>query len=507
MKKTVSVNIKGLNFLIEEDAYESLQNYLDRLEAKLSNEKGGKDIIEDIELRIAELCSLRLNDKKQVIELSDIEEILSTLGDPSLFVDESEESGEYQSQNASAKSEKRLFRDTDNEMIGGICAGIANYTNVDIVIIRAIFVGFFFMGFGFPLYIVLWIITPKANTTIDKLRMQGKPITVESVKEEIEMAADRISKGSKKFAQRVKKDGTMQENFRSIGRLFSLVFGLGLISMGLVFLITFLIFIIGGFQFIPVQSEAGFLSMTQFAELVVDSGSDITWGWIGLLTLSLSSILFLLLAGFKLVFRIHNFWSKLSLISLFISGVIGMCICIVVGFRVGREMASEAELEKELASVSATELVIETMVPETIKTNSYAIKSKGKYGLVSIEDDRIVESGIKVRYKISSDSLFHIYLNKTAHSFSHDDALLKAENIRYDIKMDSNKLILDSHYYYPKKDKLRDQDVTIIIEVPEGANVKWKNNLLLKDKNDEPEDEYLHEYGYIDSRGDYEHDR
>ena len=88
MKKTVSVNIKGSNFLIEEDAYELLQDYLDRLENTLKNESGSKEIIEDVELRIAELCSEKLSEFKKVVELEDIQDILNTLGDTSIYLDE-----------------------------------------------------------------------------------------------------------------------------------------------------------------------------------------------------------------------------------------------------------------------------------------------------------------------------------------------------------------------------------------------------------------------------------
>ena len=158
MKKTVSVNIKGMNFLIEEDAYELLQDYLERLSKALEHEKGGKDIIEDIELRIAELCADQLNERKQVIESSDIEKILVTLGDPSQYVEDSEESYS-QSDTQHQQTEKRIYRDTDNAVIAGVCSGIANYTNIDVVIIRVIFAAILiFGGFGIPLYFVLWII-------------------------------------------------------------------------------------------------------------------------------------------------------------------------------------------------------------------------------------------------------------------------------------------------------------------------------------------------------------
>ena len=193
MKKTISVNIKGMNFLIEEDAFELLQNYINKLTAVLQNEKGGKEIIEDVELRIAELCGLQLNERKQVIEKEDIETILSTLGDPDLYIDESEKETSSQANNSNASNQatdKRLFRDVDNATIAGICAGIANYLHIDVVIIRIIFVLFFlFGGFGFPLYIILWIVIPKANNTIDRLRMRGKAITVDTVREEVESAA------------------------------------------------------------------------------------------------------------------------------------------------------------------------------------------------------------------------------------------------------------------------------------------------------------------------------
>lgn len=143
MKKTVSVNIKGSNFLIEEDAYELLQDYLDRLNTALKNESGSKEIIEDVELRIAELCSEKLSEFKTVVELEDIEDILNTLGDPSMYLDEeSEEGSQEQSYESSSNqsSERRLFRDTENAVIGGVCQGIANFMNIDVVIIRAIFV-------------------------------------------------------------------------------------------------------------------------------------------------------------------------------------------------------------------------------------------------------------------------------------------------------------------------------------------------------------------------------
>lgn len=507
MKKTISVNIKGLNFLIEEDAYELLQNYLVRLSKALQNEKGGKEIEEDIEMRIAELCSEQLSDKKQVIELSDIEKILETLGDPAQYVQDDQEYKEENSgQKENTTSEKRIYRDTDNAVIAGVCSGIANYTNVDIVIIRAIFIALFiFGGSGLPLYVVLWIIIPKANTTIDKLRMRGKPITVDTVRDEVEQAAERLSSKSQRFANKIRKDDSYQQKVSSVGRIFAVLFGTGMMAFGLFLLVLFLVFVVGGFKVIPVQSEMGFLSFPEFGELIVENSSDLSWSWVGILMLGFSSILFMLLLGSKIIFRISNIWSKIALGGLFITGLAGLFVCIFLGVKTAREMSIEGELSTKVADITTSDLMIETMTPKIKADKTYEVKSKGRYGMMSIENDRIIESGIEVEYKLSRDSLFHVYQTKSAHSHSHQEAIKKAENIKHRCMFSGTVLRTDSHYSFPKKDKLRDQDVTLIIEVPINGKVYWNGQLMAPERSSENflEEELSDIEGYIGSDGKY----
>jgi phage shock protein PspC (stress-responsive transcriptional regulator) len=514
MKKTVSVNIKGMNFLIEEDAYELLQDYMNRLSHGLRNEKGSKEIIEDIELRIAELCSTKLTDRKQVIEIEDIESILVTLGDPSQYIEDDSESTETftsteRESSSSRSSEKRLFRDLDNAAIAGVCSGIANFLNIDVVIVRAIFViVFMFAGFGLPLYVILWIIVPKANTTIDKLRMRGKAITVDSVKEEVESAAQRLTKESKGFANRIRTDEHYNRRFTSIGRLIAVFLGSGMILMGLFFLVMFIIFGISGLQFIPVQSDTGFLSFPEFGELVLTTESDVNWAWIGVLMAGFSGILFILLLGANLVFRIRNRWSKMSLGLLFFSGFIGTVICIFIGVKTSREMTIEGEIEREIGAVNTEQLVI-TAHESTLKQRSeYHVKSNGRFGMLGLQGDNIHESGIHFEYRLSKDSLFHVYQNLTAHSHSHKEALKKAENIKHSISLDSSNLHVNTYYTYPKLDKLRDQEVYIIIEIPKDKSIKI-NNQIIKLGSEEFEeriiDEYYKEDGYLENDGEYDH--
>ena len=504
MKKTISVSIKGFNFIIEENAYELLENYLKRLESTLNNEESSKEIMDDVELRIAELCSELLSGKKEVIDEVDIRKILDQLGEPEQYIDDEERTDTHKADEE--RSEKRIFRDTEKGMIAGVCAGISNYVHADIAIIRAIFVIFFiFGGFGVPLYIILWIVIPRAASTIDKLRMQGKPITVETLREEVEQAAERLSSNSQRFAQKIRKDDSYQQKVSSIGRLFAVLFGSGMMAFGLFLLVLFLVFVVGGFRVIPVQSEMGFLSFPEFGELILENYSDLSWSWVGILLLGSSSILFLLLLGSKIIFRIRSIWSKIALGGLFFTGLAGLFICIFLGVKTAREMSIEGELSTQVADVATSELMIETVSPKIKADKTYEVKSKGRYGMMSIENDRIIESGIEVEYKLSGDSLFHIYQIRSAHSHSHQAAIKKAENIQHRCTLSGTVLRTDSHYSFPKKDKLRDQDLTLVIEVPVNGKVYWNGKLMAPERATENflEEELSDIDGYIGSDGKY----
>ena len=506
MKKTVSVNIRGLNFIIEEDAYELLQDYLDRLNSALKNESGNREILEDVELRIAEICSAKLSDNKTVIELKDIEEIIEKMGDPSDYVDEdiqdNEESKEESASSSNGKSEKRLFRDTDNAVIAGVCSGIANFFSIDVVIIRAIFViMFLFGGFGFPLYLILWVIVPKVKSSIDRLRMKGKPITVDSVRKEVENAAENISKGSKRFARNLKNDDTYGRSISRGARILASILGIGLIFMGISFLIPFLIFIIGGFDFIPVQNQDGFISFTEFGSLVLTNNRDFSMMWIGGLLVGFSIAIFLLLLGSMLIFRIKNKWAKLSLLFLFLCGVAGGIMTASAGMNTGKDFFKGAEIEKEVAVIDTDVLNIIPNLKKLESDPNVSIMSNDDIGLIEIEDDNVRLYGVHFEYVPSSDSLFHVYQNITARGRSHAVGLKRCQNIKHNVAVQGDSILVDTDYAFPTKDKLRDQEVYMIIEVPEGKQVRFNDRLVEVGGRRGYEIE-----GYLEGDGEYDHD-
>ncbi len=520
MKKTVSVHIKGSNFLIEEDAYELLQDYIARLTKALKNEKGSKEIIEDVELRIAELCSEKLRDVRTVVELADIEDILNTLGDPSMYLgeDEAEETVDGQEQSyektSSGSTERRLFRDTENAVIAGVCQGIANFFNIDVVIVRAIFVVvLLFAGFGFPLYVILWIVVPKTKSTIDRLRMKGRPITVENLREEVENAADRLKDKGTSFASSLRENDHYKGRFHRIGRIISIIIGIGIICWGLIWLIMFLIFIIGGFEFIPIINQDGMISITDLGTLVLASPGDVSLAWTGTIMGGFGVILFLLLLGSTMLMKIRNKWNKISLIGLFSLGVVGGLICLYVGLKAGADLSIEREGENKELIVASNVLTLIPDVPLMKTPSGLKVKSDGRNGFMRITDTEIKMYGIDIVYKESTDSLFHVYQIVSARGKSNSTAVRRADNIEHNIRLVSDTLYVDTDFHFPKADKIRGQHVELIIEIPAKAKVSTGGRTIqFGNPSDEDDEDYdsnsrRRKYGTFFGDGYYERRR
>lgn len=185
MKKTFSVNLGNRVFYIDEDAYFSLKAYLDTIERYFSDEKERTDIINDIETRLSELFTDRLAGNRQVINMQDVQEAIKIMGNPQEIGGEGKQIPEDEpvyGNYRSTSQRRRLYRDDDNRVIGGVCSGIGAYADVDPVIIRIVLLVLFFVfGFGFLLYLILWIVVPKAVTTAQKLEMRGEPVNASNI--------------------------------------------------------------------------------------------------------------------------------------------------------------------------------------------------------------------------------------------------------------------------------------------------------------------------------------
>ena len=156
MNKTININLGGYFFHIDESAYQKLRTYLDAVARSLSEDPQGKnEIIADIEARISELLSEKIADSRQVVNEQDISDIIRIMGEPEDYTDSEEPFADNHSQyTRTSTRSKKLFRDGDDKLLGGVAAGIAHYFGIDVIWTRLAFILFFISGFSIVCYIV-----------------------------------------------------------------------------------------------------------------------------------------------------------------------------------------------------------------------------------------------------------------------------------------------------------------------------------------------------------------
>jgi phage shock protein PspC (stress-responsive transcriptional regulator) len=195
MKITVSINLGGYSFNIDEDAYAELKSYLKNLGLHFAAEESSSEILSDIETRMADLFRTKLTSYKQVINIEDVRQVISVLGTPE---DISDNEGPSARDKFSSPGYHRMYRDPDHRVIGGVCSGMGAYWNIDPVIIRVIFVALVLAGgVGALVYLILYIVLPEARTTAQKIEMKGNPVNIHNIKDSVKKEFDTVRKNMK----------------------------------------------------------------------------------------------------------------------------------------------------------------------------------------------------------------------------------------------------------------------------------------------------------------------
>ena len=193
MKQVLNLGIGGRRFVSDEDAFDRLSSYRNAFRSKTGMGYQTKEVMDDLEMRIAEIFTESMSSRQEVVDISLVERVIAQLGMP----DGSEipgdagfsssggsgNSGEYWHSGRENRPVRKLYRDKDHHVIGGVASGLACYFDVDVLVIRILFVCLFLFGsFGGWIYLILWIAVPAARTSAEKCRMHGLPVTAENMR-------------------------------------------------------------------------------------------------------------------------------------------------------------------------------------------------------------------------------------------------------------------------------------------------------------------------------------
>lgn len=248
MKKNINMNLFGTLYAIDEDAYDLLNRYLDNMKRYFSRKEGGEEIADDIEHRMAELLSELKADGVEAISIEHVKGIIERIGSPEEMegVDAREDDGdeeenkghkgaEWFRKHFSAQSRKKLFRNPEDQIIGGVLSGIAWYAGIDAIWFRLLTIVLLFISFGTVVlvYLLLWLLIPVASSPEDRLLMKGIPVNMENIRDEIMRETNRQNSGT---------TGNRHSRLNTVARvIISLIlFCLFLPAIGLLLFILFL---------------------------------------------------------------------------------------------------------------------------------------------------------------------------------------------------------------------------------------------------------------------------
>ena len=237
MKEIEKVSIGGYAFTLEKDAAALVGKYLKDLEAHYLGQPGGKEIMEGIEERMAELLLERCG-KDGVAMVSDIQGVIDILGRPERI-----EADDPEPEHTQPKAARKLYRDLENKRVAGVCAGLATYFNFDVVMMRILFAAvtliLFFSGarhgvwsmFGFVAYAVLWLAMPAARTAQERWAMKGDSGTLEDIQRNVRNGVREIGDAARKGVREV-GDAVRGPKGSELGKIILLIIGVGLLLSG-----------------------------------------------------------------------------------------------------------------------------------------------------------------------------------------------------------------------------------------------------------------------------------
>lgn len=547
MKKNISINISGIIFHIEEDGYEKLKNYLDSINHYFSNYQDSKEIVEDIESRIAEIFLQKLNDNKQVINIEDVENLISTMGTTQDFqatVDVEEDLDPAATANASGDQStsddteydpsnkklhrdlrrklisgvaagiaryfrvdpiwirilfislvafpfiswplaglssltviayivfwivlptkeyeedqqvKKLYRNPEDKILGGVSSGLANYFGIDKVAVRILFVVGIFLGFiGPTLYIILWIITPEASSITEKLEMQGEPVTLSTIESNIKRELNEEDKEGGEESALVKIllfpfrliamiikgiSNILSPFLKFIVEAVRVFFGAVIFTVGFFLIIGALIFLIsyfGGLGDTPVLHIDNFHGSAAYLKGIINDSTLIFGAVAGIIPALLLAMLGISIVSKKWVLKSYIGW---PLLGIWLISIIGFAIALPNNI----DQFDKRDSFKE--------------------TKAYTLANQTPVlTLNELYDDF---NGVDLRLRGHDSDDFKLVVDYEASGNTRREAIDNAKMVSYTVSLQDSVFYFDSNYTKVDRDyKFRFQEVSAVFYIP-----------------------------------------
>ncbi|EFK59922.1 PspC domain-containing protein [Sphingobacterium spiritivorum] len=497
MNKTIIININGIVFHIEEDAYETLRSYMIDIKRHFGKSEDSKEILEDIENRIAEMFSERIESgRKEVINNEDVNDVIAQMGRVSDFDTADESYGEGYTQqdytnNQSFSFGKKLMRDPDDTVISGVCSGIGHYVGLEARWVRLLFVLFVLLGgSGILAYVILWIIMPVAITRADKMEMRGEAPNLQNFKKNFEEemsgfrenfsgAGDSLSQGVRSAGDVIVKILTVF--VKAIGLVIA--FSIGLSLLGLLIAVIFFAFGISGFSDNGIMYPVNFMEPNQ--------------AYIALIAAAFAIAIPMIAIFYSIIRALFNKGSmnKYVSISLFIVWLLATGVSISYGVNTMKDFKEESTIVEEKPLQRQAVYHLSERDVRVIKVEESNTKR-----IIKIDDRDLsdfLKNNIRVRVeKIDSLKAPYIKYEYSSRGKNYQLATNRASQIRYQVTQDSLGIHFDSHFKLREKELYRDQEVTVTLYLPVGSKVIIDRSLEYK----------LRDISYYDCKVRYEED-
>lgn len=496
MKKTVRVSLSGFSFNLEEDAYKLLDQYIEEIKSGMGSNTEAEETLKDIEERISELLTARMG-QRETVPADMVQEIINQIGRP----DEITGNAEYSKDQWEAQPpKKRLYRDAENPVIAGVCSGIAAFFGVDPIVIRIIFFALLFArGFGLLLYIILWIVVPRALTPKQKLEMRGQPVTLSNMGKNI---SEEMSSVKKTVSQKVPRNFFERVgNFLGQVGYWLLKFIMVLvkvvaIAIGIVLIVSMLfafIVLVGAFFFSGITLPwlfpgTAISSLNEFITSMIDISSGL---WITIPTFLILAIpiIALIYLGIRVLFRFKARDGKIGIIAavIWVASVLTLAIGIFIQLR----NLSFSGADRQVVQLSS-------QLPrnqQTIYLKAFGQNDENElpsvyrfldYSITTMQGDRVISGQPKLVIGKSDSDSISLILSKNARGFSSTNAAKNAADIIYPYSVKDSTIFVDSRFSLPPSARWKGQSLTLSLMLPEGYSVYLDSSICDMLDTDQP---------------------